>query len=62
MDFEEVLRNGLIFKGAKTETSGNKNKKVKTKAKKKAYISGAHDSDSAKIKAAYRRKRANRHR
>jgi hypothetical protein len=34
---------------------------VKTKAKKKAYITGAHGSGSARQKAKYREQRANRH-
>jgi len=33
---------------------------VKTKAKKKKYITGAHGSGSAKQKAKYRQQRANR--
>ena len=35
--------------------------KVKTKAKKKQYITGAHGSGSARQKAKYREQRANRH-
>jgi len=35
--------------------------KVKTKAKKKKYITGAHGSGSARQKAKYREQRANRH-
>jgi len=38
------------------------NDKVKTKAKKKAYITGAHGSGSAMQKAKYRQQRANRKR
>jgi len=34
---------------------------VKTKAKKKKYITGAHGSGSAKQKAKYRQRRANRY-
>ena len=34
---------------------------VKTKAKKKKYITGAHGSGSARQKAKYREQRANRH-
>ena len=49
----------MVFKGAKL--SGKKEEKVKTKAKKKAYITGQHGSGSAKMKAEYRRRRANRH-
>ena len=39
----------------------NKDDKVKTKAKKKKYVTGAHGSGSAKQKAKYREQRANRH-
>ena len=35
--------------------------KVRTKAKKKKYITGAHGSGSARQKAKYREQRANRH-
>lgn len=58
-DFDDILMNGINFcKG------GNKNSdsgKVKTKAKKKKYITGAHGSGSAMQKAKYREQRANRH-
>ena len=58
-DFEDILVNGITFKKA----SGPKpaDDKVKTKAKKKKYITGAHGSGSAKMKAEIRRRRANRH-
>ena len=50
---------GVVFKKA----SGPKptEEKVKTKAKKKTYITGLHGSGAAKMKAEIRRKRANRH-
>ena len=35
--------------------------KVKTKAKKKTYITGLHGSGAAKKKADIRKRRANRH-
>ena len=41
--------------------SGQKEDKVKTKAKKKTYITGLHGSGAAKMKADIRKKRANRH-
>ncbi|MBQ7423010.1 MAG: hypothetical protein IJV27_12865 [Prevotella sp.] len=54
-----ITGGGLIFKGA---PKGNKDDdKVKTKAKKKKYITGAHGSGSARQKAKYREQRANRH-
>jgi len=58
-DFDDILMNGINF-----GRGGDKPKqddKVKTKAKKKKYITGAHGSGSAKQKAKYREQRANRH-
>ncbi len=58
-DFQHILENGINF-----GRGGNKPKddgKVKTKAKKKQYITGAHGSGSARQKAKYREQRANRH-
>jgi hypothetical protein len=58
-DFQNILENGINF-----GRGGNKPKddgKVKTKAKKKKYITGAHGSGSARQKAKYREQRANRH-
>ena len=60
MDIEKILTEGIIFKGSKP-AAGKKEEKVKTKAKKKTYITGLHGSGSAKMKAEYRRKRADRH-
>lgn len=53
------MTEGLVFKGCKT--GRKKEDKVKTKAKKKSYITGLHGSGSAKMKEEYRRRRANRH-
>lgn len=60
-DIDEIIAGGgLVFKG---KPRGDNNAgKVKTKAKKKKYITGAHGSGSAKQKAKYREQRANRHR
>jgi hypothetical protein len=57
-DFQNILENGINFGrgGDKPKDNG----KVKTKAKKKQYITGAHGSGSARQKAKYRQKRANR--
>lgn len=60
MDIEKILTEGIVFRGAKAQT-GKKEEKVKTKAKKKTYITGLHGSGSAKMKAEYRKRRANRH-
>jgi hypothetical protein len=58
-DFQNILENGINFGrgGDKPKDEG----KVKTKAKKKKYITGAHGSGSARQKAKYREQRANRH-
>ena len=58
-DFQRILENGINFGrgGDKPKESG----KVKTKTKKKQYITGAHGSGSARQKAKYREQRANRH-
>ena len=61
-DIDAVILGGITFKsgsgkGPKREEQG----KIKTKAKKKQYITGAHGSGSAKMKADIRRKRSNRH-
>lgn len=60
---EEVMQamtNGIVFRGAKLKKKPDETK-VKTKAKKKTYITGLHGSGSAKKKADIRRRRANRH-
>ena len=59
-DFQSILQNGISFKrgGERRDSSEGK---VKTKAKKKQYITGAHGSGSARQKAKYREQRANRH-
>jgi hypothetical protein len=58
-DFQRILENGINFGrgGDKPKDDG----KVKTKAKKKQYITGAHGSGSARQKAKYREQRTNRH-
>jgi hypothetical protein len=59
-DIDEIIAGGgVVFRNTPQESDGKK--KVKTKAKKKAYITGAHGSGSAKQKAKYREQRANRH-
>ena len=58
-DFELILQNGINFgRGGQKKTDDGK---IKTKAKKKKYITGAHGSGSAKQKAGYREQKANRH-
>ena len=60
MDITKAMTEGIVFKG-KSNTVVQKDDKVKTKAKKKTYITGLHGSGSAKMKADIRKKRANRH-
>jgi len=58
-DIDEIIAGGgIVFKGA--PKADRNDGKVKTKAKKKQYITGAHGSGSAKQKAKYREQRANR--
>jgi hypothetical protein len=54
------LTEGIVFKGGKAPTV-KKEDKVKTKAKKKTYITGLHGSGAAKMKEDIRKRRANRH-
>lgn len=60
MDIDKILTEGIVFRG-KANTTEKKEDKVKSKAKKKTYITGLHGSGAAKMKAEIRRKRANRH-
>lgn len=57
-DFELFLQNGIKF--SRGGDRPNQDEKVRTKAKKKKYITGAHGSGSAMQKAKYRQQRANR--
>ena len=59
-DFDNILVNGITFGKGGDRKDPNADK-VKTKAKKKKYITGAHGSGSARQKAKYREQRANRH-
>lgn len=60
-DIDDIIAGGgIVFRKAKSN-SDNAGGKVKTKAKKKKYITGAHGSGSARQKAKYREQRANRH-
>ena len=60
-EITQAMTAGITFKGAKLKKAPD-TKKVKTKAKKKSYITGLHGSGAAKMKADIRRRRANRHR
>lgn len=58
-DFDLILQNGINF-GRGGQRKSTDDGKVKTKAKKKKYVTGAHGSGSAMQKAKYRQQRANR--
>ena len=58
-DFQLILENGINF-GRGGERKDPNESKVKTKAKKKKYITGAHGSGSARQQAKYRENRAKR--
>ena len=60
-ELEKAMMGGITFKGTKNEANASNSGKVKTKAKKKAYISRAHGSGASKMKADIRKKIANRH-
>ena len=60
-DIDKVITGGIVFHGGSKKKINAQPEKVKTKAKKKTYITGAHGSGAAKMKAEIRRKRANRH-
>lgn len=59
-ELQSAMLGGISFKKAPKLPATDSNK-VKTKAKKKTYITGLHGSGSAKMKAQIRQKRANRH-
>jgi hypothetical protein len=59
-EVQQAITTGIVFKGSKLSPKSGE-AKVKTKAKKKTYITGLHGSGAAKKKADIRRRRANRH-
>ena len=60
-DIDAVIMEGITFRGSAGKAKSRETGKVKTKAKKKQYITGAHGSGAAKKKADIRQRRANRH-
>lgn len=60
-DIDDIIMGGMVFKAGGGRPKKEDDGKVKTKAKKKKYITGAHGSGSARQKAKYRQQRANRH-
>lgn len=59
-EITQAITVGITFKGAKLKKARTETK-IKTKAKKKTYITGLHGSGAAKKKAEIRQRRANRH-
>ena len=60
-DIDAVIMEGITFRGRAGKSQPRDDGKVKTKAQKKQYITGAHGSGAAKKKADIRQRRANRH-
>ena len=58
-NIDQVIMGGIVFSGGAKKSPGKQ--QAKTKTKKTAYITGAHGSGSAKMKADIRQRRANRH-
>ena len=58
-DIDDIIMGGMVFKGGGGPKKDDDDK-VKTKAQKTKYITGAHGSGSARQKAKYRQQRANR--
>ncbi len=59
-DIDAVIMEGITFRGAPKKDKTKDADKVRTKAKKKQYITGAHGSGAAHKKADIRRRRADR--
>lgn len=60
MDIHKIIaEGGMTFKKGKSE-SLTEEKRIKTKAKKSTYVKGTHGSGAAKMKAAYKKKKAAR--
>ena len=59
-EITQAITSGIVFRGARKRGPAPE-KCVRTKAKKKGYITGSHGSASARKKADIRTARANRH-
>ena len=60
-DIDSIIQSGIVWgRGSSGDDDGGSGK-VRTKAKKKKYVTGAHGSCSARQKAKYREQRAKRH-
>lgn len=59
-DYSKILEQGITFHKDSSHEEPEK-QRVKTKAKKKAYVTGQHFSASSKKKADIRKRRSRRH-
>ena len=59
-DIDSIIQSGIVW-GHSSTGDNSDNDKVRTKAKKKKYVTGSHGSGSARQKAKYREQRAKRH-
>ena len=59
-DIDAIIQGGIVWGRGGGSDSNENSGKVKTMAKKKGYITGAHGSGSARQKAKYREQRAKR--
>lgn len=59
-EIRHAMVDGIVFKGSRSLSEPQRNK-MRTKVKKKTYITGLHGSAAAKKKAEIRKRRENRH-
>ena len=60
VDIDAIIQGGNVWGRGGDKNKDDEKGKVKTKAKKKGYITGAHGSGSARQKAKYREQKAKR--
>ena len=51
-DIDSIIQSGIVW-GRSSTSDNSDNDKVRTKAKKKKYVTGSHGSGSARQKAKY---------
>lgn len=59
-DIDKAISEGIIFHGAPKESHADDSEKIKTKARKKAYITATHRTGAAKMRKEKREKRKRR--
>ena len=57
-DIDAIIQGGLVWGRGAKESDDSKRDKVKTKAKKKGYVTGAHGSGSSTTRSAPQRQAA----